>query len=669
LSVGAAGSSRPVAPYGAKRAVPKKPRAITQGEETAMTMEFDRRQVMIGAGALAMASPTLAEAQEYISKLPRAETLIIENPEGTIRNPSWFNYWTPGGGGWSTGLHQLALDTLWFIDPEKGIDGAWDNSLASEKPVYNADFTEMTVKLRKGIFWSDGVEFSAADLVYTVETLMKNPGMPSSAVMTLMVDKVSSPDSSTVVFKLKSPNSRFHAQFTVRWNAIMIMPKHIFEKVADPTKYDFNPPVSIGPYTLKSFDTNGAWYIWERREDWKRTTLGRFGQPGPKYVTYVDPGPSEKRVIAQTNHNLDIIHDMTPEGMLTLMRESKSSVAWFKGFPYAHPDPTLPAIIFNNQIEKLKSQELRWALALAMDIKAISMASYRGLATISAIAMPPTGVAMDVYHKGMQDWLKSFELDTGKSKVKPYDQKVTVEIADQLRATMKDAVPKDASDIANAFGYGWWRTNHKAAGELLEKAGYTKKGKAWVGADGKPLSIALRCESNARSVFTRAASQIVEQWKNFGIDAKLLPSQHMWDDDLPSGNFEAALAWSIETWGGDTDLSFFITTWAKKFVQDPGKYQTPRNWQRWSHPELDTIIDKIQSSSFDDPKGVDYGMDFLKLMVREMPIIPLMSYNVFTAMDTTYWTGYPSHEDPYTNPVPNWANSKYMMPKLKPTKA
>ena len=37
-------------------------------------------------------------------------------------------------------------------------------------------------------------------------------------------------------------------------------------------------------------------------------------------------------------------------------------------------------------------------------------------------------------------------------------------------------------------------------------------------------------------------------------------------------------------------------------------------------------------------------------------------------MDETYWTGYPSAKNPYTNPVPNWANTKYMFVKLRPTK-
>ena len=62
-------------------------------------------------------------------------------------------------------------DTLWYIDPDAGIsDGPWNNSLAAAPPIYNDDYTEMTVKLREGIYWSDGVEFTADDVIFTVET-------------------------------------------------------------------------------------------------------------------------------------------------------------------------------------------------------------------------------------------------------------------------------------------------------------------------------------------------------------------------------------------------------------------------------------------------------------------------------------------------------------------
>jgi len=49
-----------------------------------------------------------ALAQEPISNLPRNQTLIVENPEGTIKNAGWFNIWAVNAGGQSTGLHQLA---------------------------------------------------------------------------------------------------------------------------------------------------------------------------------------------------------------------------------------------------------------------------------------------------------------------------------------------------------------------------------------------------------------------------------------------------------------------------------------------------------------------------------------------------------------------------------
>ncbi|HSI00206.1 MAG TPA: ABC transporter substrate-binding protein, partial [Reyranella sp.] len=203
---------------------------------------------VIAALALIAVPVGQALAQGTISDLPRKETLIVENPEGTIKNAGWFNIWAINAGSQSNGLHQLAMDTFWYIDPQKGIDGVWDNSLASEKPIYNADFTEMTVKLRKGIFWNDGVEFSADDVVFTIQTHMKTNGLRWSAPVQINVAEITSPDPQTVVFKLKKPNSRFHALFTVRWNAMWMMPKHVFEKVPDILKFANDPPVGLGPY-------------------------------------------------------------------------------------------------------------------------------------------------------------------------------------------------------------------------------------------------------------------------------------------------------------------------------------------------------------------------------------------------------------------------------------
>ena len=279
--------------------------------------------------------PGTADAQGIPQNIPRKDILILENPEGTIKNAGWFNIWAINAGSQSNGLQQVGLDTLWYIDPERGLDGVWDNSLASEKPIYNADFTEMTAKLRKGIYWSDGVEFTAADVKATVEIQARIRRMRFGAVLANNVAAVETPDPYTVVFKLKKPNSRFHANFTVRWAGIWILPKHVFEKVEDPLKFDFNKPVSLGAYTLHSYDPDGKWYIWQLRDDWQRTSLGRFGKPGPKYLAYVDPGPPDKRVIAQLNHELDVVHDIAPEGMFTLTKQARRRAPGSRASPMA----------------------------------------------------------------------------------------------------------------------------------------------------------------------------------------------------------------------------------------------------------------------------------------------------------------------------------------------
>ena len=616
------------------------------------------------------AQPTSAAAvKEVAPGVPRNQCLILENPTGTVLPADDFNRWRASSNTASTGLQQIALDALWYIDPDAGIDGVWDNAVAAEKPIYNADYTQMTVKLRQGLMWSDGVEFTADDLYYTVDVQMKNPGFAYSGLFSGNIDKMEMPDKYTVVFHLKTANSRFHAAFTVRWAACYMMPKHIFEKQADPLAYKFNPPISLSAYTLKDFDPNGKWFLWQRREDWQKTSLGRFGQPGPKFAMYIDPGPSDKRIIAQTAHDLDFIHDCTPEGRITLAKNSPTSVGWFKSFPWAHPDPTLPAVIYNNEKPGLDKKEVRWALTLAIDIVQACMASYKGAATISAIHVPPTGMYPKYYHTPLEPWLNDFTIQVGGQPYKPYDPTAAQRIADEARKTLGDLVPTDPAIIKTYTGAGWWKYDLKAAEQLMLDAGMKKVSNKWALPDGSPFKVPMMSMNETNPTMNRLAAAIVENWKTFGIDTTLDSQANPWAI-MVSGEYTANLAWTIETWGGDPDLFYFLQFWHSKFYQPSGTNATGSNSMRWKNPELDKIIEAIQNIAFDDTaKTVELGQQFCKLAAQEMPITPIMSYNVFTTMDTTYFTGQPSIDDPYTDPVPNWGNTKYMYVKIKPKNA
>jgi peptide/nickel transport system substrate-binding protein len=229
-------------------------------------------------------------------------------------------------------------------------------------------------------------------------------------------------------------------------------------------------------------------------------------------------------------------------------------------------------------------------------------------------------------------------------------------------------VPTDAAEIQKSIGYGWWNYDLETAEKLMLQAGMTRDSNgAWLLPSGEPFKIALLAEGDTRPVMNRGAAMIVENWKEFGVDATLDVRDNASRAKLALlGEFDAEFGWTIETWGGHPDLFFFLESWHSSLYKPSGENAVGRNRMRWKHPELDPIIETIQTLEFDDPKGIELGLEFIKLAAREMPITPIMSYNVFSVCDEVYWEGFPTADDPYTNPVANWANTKYMFVKIKP---
>ena len=166
---------------------------------------------------------------------PRHLTLHVETVTGAVGAPHNFNKWGGGGGRVDHGLQNLVYQSLWTVDyMHKG--GVVHNSLAAAPPIFTEDFTHMTVKLREGVYWSDGVEFTADDVVFTIEFLAArlHGGM-------LEVERVYAADRHTVHIELYDPNARFNTWFLDRWGAIRIMPKHVFSQFVlewDPMEVD-----------------------------------------------------------------------------------------------------------------------------------------------------------------------------------------------------------------------------------------------------------------------------------------------------------------------------------------------------------------------------------------------------------------------------------------------
>ncbi len=57
---------------------------------------------------------------------------------------------------------------------------------------------------------------------------------------------------------------------------------------------------------------------------------------------------------------------------------------------------------------------------------------------------------------------------------------------------------------------------------------------------------------------TRAGTMVAQQWREFGIDAKTQAYPTDFFPRIETGDYEVAIGWSVETWGGHPDLSYFL---------------------------------------------------------------------------------------------------------------
>ena len=607
-----------------------------------------------------------AAVADVLGAFPRRESLIVRMLTGRVGTPDNMNLWV----GWKNqdrGLQNLADEPLWSVDFATGeiIPG-----LADGDPTYNADFTSVTIPLRQGVTWNDGQPFTADDIVFTVETHQKFDGFNAHTFFVDNVASVTAVDDHTVEFELKQANSRFHTTFLDRWGCTRIMPKHIFEKEEDPVTFTFNPYVGCGPYKLHSFDPQGNWTAWEKREDWDKTPTGiLYGEPQPKYIIFQTFENEGAQILSQLNHELDVA-ELSADGLKALLAQAETSRAYQPTFPFVvNNDPAITGIVFNTARPPFDLLDVRWALLLALEIVEYTSIAVDSAGTLSPVHIPHLGPYPELYIGPMQDWLKEFTIDVGDGETfAPYDPEAPKRVADFARSRGY-VFPDDPEFQAQAFGLGWYKYAPDVATKLLEKNGFSKNADGqWLLPDGSPWKISYLTGTVLSNHDARNAVAAVQQWKKFGIDATVFNTES--GADLTAvGDFDVETVWpGKEPWGAGPDLYRTLDDWNSAYIKPVGERNQATFSSRWSSPEMDAIIKELRETDpFDTEKVVEIGIRGLQEAVRNMPGIPTYGYIGFVGWDEFYWTNWPGSENAYTQPYTHWPNFKYTTPFLKPT--
>ena len=126
------------------------------------------------------------------------------------------------------------------------------------------DARTFLLHLTPGVKWHDGVAFSADDVIFTGEYLVKHKLFQNTRFSN--VASVRKVDDLTVEYKLKAPQVGF-ANVMLFW--VAPMPKHRWEKIEDPKTVsdDAQGVVGLGPFKLTEWK-KGQHYIFDRNPDW-----------------------------------------------------------------------------------------------------------------------------------------------------------------------------------------------------------------------------------------------------------------------------------------------------------------------------------------------------------------------------------------------------------------
>jgi peptide/nickel transport system substrate-binding protein len=614
-------------------------------------------KLAIGRGATAVPLESVRLAQGFggsglPTSVPREQVYVVDQIfRYSVANN--FNMFVPGGPPMPT-RQGLVMDMLWYIDQDSG---EWINSLASDKPTYNSDNTQVTIKLRPGVKWSDGVEFTADDVVYTIQSLMNTPGLLFSAEMKLYVKDVSASDPYTVVVNLNEPNSRFHFYFTARYNGVYMMAKHVWSQAADLKTFTNYPPVSLGAYVSSDSDPNGYWELFKRRDDWQSTTPGMItGTPGPDYILTIFYGPVQSKVIAMTRHELDVVFDLDYDAFKPLIESTSSARSWFKDFPWAYGNELDTRWFgFNYTVPPYDNKDVRWALALALDIPALNTDYIGGVAKLTVLPIPATPLHQSLYHVPLDPWLRTFTIDVGNGETfAPYDPDAPMRIA-QWATQQGYNVPTDLDGIRARFGVGSWKHAPDIAEKLLVNAGFKRGGdNKWMTPDGKPWTIPMIAAPDENDVY-RLALGAQDQLKAFGIDVSIETLERdPYTNRQNTGDFVTTSTWGGLAVNAHPDFWQGLSALHSRFFTPIGKSTAgngSNNIDRFQYPQLDQLIDQMGKLTPEDPQVLDIGRQVMQFWVTNMVRLHTISFKKFITQDTQYWNGFPTAENPTRQPL------------------
>lgn len=483
----------------------------------------------------------------------------------------------------------------------------WVPLLATEWEIQPPD--KFVVKLREGVKWQDGKDFTAQDVITTFET-----GRLMNWVVWRFVSEIEALDEHTLVFKMETPSTvavRYVLRERIRSDAVYgDFARRVQELVAQGVSTDsdewnnlrvefeeFRPAelIGTGPFRLNRNLITEAQYTLEKWNDsWLADQIAF-----DRIIVYNGETPTITPLVLAREVDY-ATHGFPPA---TELQFGRSGIRVIRPPTYSGP-----AIYFNFEIPEFNRKEVRQAIAHVINREE------NGIVSLGA-----SGVAVQLM-TGMSDNLAPIWLS------------------------------EDALAQLNRYEH-----NLQKAEELLRSIGYTKGSDGvWVTDTGKRMEYELSMPGEYAD-WSAAAENAAEQLTQFGIKTTVRAinfAQH--SIDVNEGRFQMA----IRAWGAANPhphFSYVQNLFTHNITQPTGGMKFPMVQETDVVGTIDLEQAVVESAEGLDEEAHKALITQVALAYNELlPNVPLWErYGNNPALDGVRVTGWPADDHPY------YTNSPY----------
>lgn len=583
---------------------------------------------LLGSAIALLAVPLLAStALAQVADMPRNETLVLtpwgDQPAQFANVENWNPYLT-------SITHQrdamqfTVNEMLFYTNLNTGELIPWQAESYELAP----DFLSATIKLREGVEWSDGQPFTAEDVKFTLEALRDAPPeIGSSSIFKEWVKDVTVTDAHNLTINFNKAAPRFVRDYLAlgHENHYPTLPKHVWEgqDFVAFNNYDAAKGWPLGTGAYKLVLTTNQQEIFDRRDDWWGAKTGFQDLPAPKRIMLVPVSSDEAMGQLHIANQIDGGRQLLIGTFEAARAQNDKLTSWnTEGPNWGAPDGCDYSLVFNQQREPWNDVNLRYAINHAIDREELNDIGYEGSQKVVTYAFSG-------YMAGT--WLGA---------------------GSPLQAVL------DKYNLNNP--------SQELVDEYMAKGGYAKNANGVWAKDGTPITVNVRTPAFIQPVL----APLTQQLKNAGFDAVQAPVDDTWLPDIQSGNFDTMI---FVHCGSLSEPFETLQHYHSKFSRPEGtNIPITVAASRYSNPEYDAIIDRMEAVVADTSPDSEYMKDAaaaLDIALRDLPQIDLLEEFHVVTNNNTYWTGWPTAENPYVAPYTPWEAFNMVIHNLQPTGA